>query len=199
MGTDRSNEFSGPCPCGQGTVEVDFCSPDHGWPTSTPFWREAVIQCSDCSKKYVVEDRDGSFVFVKRAEIDKREALSKKAYAIGSALLKGPKASRLIDLFIALLEKQPSMAAAHRLLTGAGLEHSSVATFRREWHGAKAWVNSHVSASDLAEVMGLLGVKDQEIQITLLQIEELMEAASVRAPAYGKPFYTAHDRMTGES
>ena len=192
MGADRLNEFSGPCPCGKGTLEVDYCEPDHGWPTSTRFWYEASIQCLSCSKIYATEQRGRNFVLVERKDLEKSKALYNEASSIAATLMKTATVIALVDSLIALLEEQPSMAATHRLLCGAGLECSSVATFSKRWSGARVWVESHVSAANLYTIMGFLGSKDTEIEQTLSQIAELSKTANVPVPIVGKPFYT-HD------
>lgn len=193
MGTDRSNIHSDTCLCGKGTVKIDSCSPDHGWPTSNPHWYEHQIRCSTCSKTYEIEQRGKHFVYVERKELQKLEALSKKAYKLGEGLMIKKKVSKLLTSLVNLLESQSSMAATHRLLCGANLEHTSINTFRRSWRGVESWVNSYVSHYNLDSVMSLLGVTDKDIEKTLSEINKLRKASNAKVPVYGKPIYTAND------
>lgn len=182
MGTDRSEVYSGPCPCGTGKVTIDYCTPDHGWPTSTPYWHSTSLDCAKCGKQYQPEQRKGSFVLVEQVELDKREKIRKQARGVADALMKDPKVTTMVDTLVAEIDKQPSKAAIHRLLTKAGLESSSVESFRRHWSCANRWVKTNISAHRLAELMKATKTKDAALSAKMAEMTKLYEAADEPAP-----------------
>lgn len=193
MGTDRSKVYEGPCQCGKGTFEVDFCQPDHGWPTSNPYWYETRIRCSDCVKEFELNRQSNRIVVVEKKEIEARKVSAQKGHKIGSDLMKSEKVKKMLDSFEAVLESQKSMAATHRLLTSAGLEHSSLPTFRKNWRGAKSWIKSYVFASSLDKVLKLLNLHDQEILDVVSKIEQLWEESRTPLPHVGEAIYDIKD------
>ena len=188
MGTDRFNEFSGACPCGNGTLEIMSCSDDQVW-SSTPPWYETSIQCPTCSQTFSIQRRDKNFFLIQNEYLEKTKALSNEARSLRVALMKTTNVVALLGSLIVLLEKQPSMAATHRLLCAAGLEQPSIATFRKRWSNAHTWVSSHASTASLTTIMNLLGSEDAEIELALGQIAKVAQMASIPAPVIGNPFY----------
>ena|SRR3990172_2621386 len=190
MGTERDTLFEGPCNCGKGSLRVDHCSPDHGWPTSTPFWYETSINCRDCEKRFELQRQGKHFVFVEKSEIAKRTALGEEAYKRGQALLRTPSVKKLLSSFIDMLNHQKSMAAVHRILRDASLEYSSIGTFRKRWAGAESWVKSYLSANDLPKVMKLLHTTDKATLDEVKEIADLWKESQVPPPAFGKPVFS---------
>ena len=190
MGTDRYTLFEGPCYCGKGSVHIEHCSPDHGWPTSTPFWYENSINCRDCNKKLELQNRGKKFVFIEKAEIAKCTAYGKEAHKRGQTLLSTPAVKKLLADLSKLLDDQKSMAAVHRLLAGERLEYYSIGTFRKRWTGAKSWVNSNISTHNLPSVMKLLNVTDKTILNEVKNIAGLWDKSQKQPPKFGKPVFS---------
>jgi hypothetical protein len=189
MGTDRTTVFEGPCRCGNGTFQVDCCSPDHGWPVSTPFWYEPSIRCKECSEKYELQRQENLVVLVEKSGIRKRDQLLREANRIGQTLLSTPEVKSIVADFSRLLNRQVSKAAIYRLLCSVGLEYSSIGTFRKYWKGGEDWVKRHVSMYNLEQVMRVLNVENKAIQEKLKQIESLSEASKEPLPCVGDPIY----------
>ena len=73
MGTDRSQVYEGPCPCGLGQIIIDSCTPDHPWPTKS-HWYDPKINCKVCASKYTFEEQDKQLGLVERVEIKARKS-----------------------------------------------------------------------------------------------------------------------------
>jgi len=141
MRTDRSPIFSGSCECGAGAEEIEFCTPDHGWSSSS--WYEASVRCPTCSKKYELRCFGKGFYRVLITEIAAKEVKKKQAYEDEKTLKNKAKEKGVVQAFIGLLNDQPSGAARYRMLSNAGLVHCSLATFRKNWSGAQSWVGQY--------------------------------------------------------
>lgn len=191
MGTDRFLEYEGPCNCGKGSYKINNCTPDHSWPTSTPFWFEASIRCDNCKEKYNLIQQGRNFVLIERAELNERESHRKKAYDLANNFMKQEKTQLTLELLVSLLDSQPSMAAVHRQLSKFGLEHSSIGTFRKGWSGGKDWVNRYISAYKIPAVLELLEKDDVEMLERIKQINDLLEEADKPLTPIGKPVYTS--------
>ena len=177
MATDRTTEYEGSCKCGSGLFRIDYCTPSHGWPTSTPYWYEAHIDCSNCAKKYDLIQQDQVFILVEQSETRECEHLRNEAQSLATKLMESPEVQNLLAKFIDFLEDEPSMAAVHRLLKKAGLEYYSVGTFRKHWLDAKNWVERNISDRQLPEVMAILSHHDKTISERIQRIEALREQA----------------------
>ena len=189
MGTDRSQEYIGPCSCGAGTYEIDHCTPDHGWPVANPEWYESRINCELCSRKYAIHRFGTSFFLVTQSELRVLEKKTEEVYAAADGLKSAAAAKGVLDTLIALLDDQSSLAAKHRLLTGADLEYSSLATFRKRWTDSQRWVNNHVSGYNVARVMVLLGVRDAELEAAAKALEQLRDESAAPPTPVGAAIY----------
>jgi hypothetical protein len=188
VGTDRSRAYYGPCPCGSGEIEIDFCTPDHPWATKSN-WFEPRISCEQCAKKYTFEEQDNQYGLVDKREIKERENRYEAYRAAKSDLLSSPQAKKALSGFIKLLDGQPSMAAAHRLLSAQGLVHGSYGTFIKRWNGAEAWVQSniHLHAEHLDRLTEILGMKDEYISTAVSDLKRLWELYRRPLPFHDNP------------
>lgn len=189
MGTEKDKVYEGPCVCGNGVFEVYYCSPDHGWSTSTPFWYESSIRCQDCNKVYELVEQEKSIVVVERKEIDKQNKLMEQWHCLRNEIMQSSIVKEILKSFIGLLKQQVTMAATHRLLTGANLDCYSIATFRKKWQGPEQWVSRNLSPHNLKTVMELLGIKNDQIFEEVARLDKLWEAANAALQSTGKPVY----------
>jgi hypothetical protein len=175
MGTDRDEIGASACPCGKGTITVDSCSPDHPW--GGGHWYEARLHCAGCSKTHAIFDNHGGKpALVLRSDVAKKEA----AAAAWHAKIKAIEATSEYKSAKALVEKmvsqQPSMAAKHRVLRAAGLNDSSIASFRKN----PQYRFSGVSA---ARAMTALGSPNSALDAHAVELDGLWQAAQVDPPA----------------
>lgn len=189
MGTERSTEYEGKCICGHGSYHVDDCSPDHGWPTSTPQWYESRIDCHHCHALYEIERRGKKFVLVERSKLKHREALRHEAYVRGEALMATPSVQSALSALESLLKSQRSVAATCRLLKAASLTDYSEATFRNHWSNPSTWVEGNIQAHVLPRVLALVKMAPVEVTQELSEIAALTKAANVPIEPYGSPIY----------
>lgn len=173
MGTDRSREFTGPCICGKGTLEIDYCTPDHSWTVATSEWYETHISCSDCHATYELQQFGKTFYLIAKTELAKIEAKKQELYATAEKLRDEAEAKGLMKALARLLDTQSSLAAAHRLLSAAGLENGSVATFRKRWSGGTIWARDHISGYNVDKVLKLLDIKDAGLESVIAHLKQL--------------------------
>ena len=186
MGTDRIEAYRGPCVCGTGEVKINFCTPDHPWPTQSK-WFETSLTCGSCRVEYDLVEQNKQFVFVRKSDVKEQQALWSEYSRRSDDLLKAAGTRKLLDDLEALLDRQPSMAACHRLLREHNLVYESYATFRKRWSGGGDWVRSHVRTSNLDKVLELLGQKDPTISNELSELETLWMQYKAPLPIVGKP------------
>lgn len=176
MGTDRSQIYSSSCPCGCGEITINFCTPDHGWPTRSN-WIEKDIGCPKCSEEFEIVVQRQHYVLVKKLDSEvlqeKAGKLNEQICVIYQELKVLPETGELVQKFREVLEEQPSLAARHRFLTSSGLEHSSIATFRKRWTGATEWIQENITLLNLDTVMNALDVRDEKIVEKLRAAEDL--------------------------
>jgi hypothetical protein len=190
MGTERSNEYSGPCSCGTGICEIDYCTPDHGWPVAKQEWNEAHIQCAACAKQYEIHRFGSSFYLVSFAELEAKEQKKQAVYAAANALNVAAMSRGVQASLIKFLDAQQSAAAKHRILVQAGLTHESLPTFRKRWSGAQTWINSHFSGYMVGKAMKALGITDPQLEASIKELEFLQEQSNQPLTPVGKPIYS---------
>lgn len=188
MGTDRFVAHEEVCRCGNGTFRVYHCSPDHGWSTSARVWYEATIRCKRCAKKYKINEQDGKYIIVKLDELADRKRIERKAHKRADALLRSPDVKELIDELVSILDRQRHATTRHHFLTGAGLELSSIQTFRKSWQGGRQWALG-ISYSKLPNILRLLGKKNKKIAKTVARIDGLYLEAEAALTRVGKPVF----------
>jgi hypothetical protein len=189
MGTERDTVYEGPCICGKGKFRIDYCNPDHGWPTSTPFWYELFIKCQACDRIYELQHQGNHIVVVEKAEILKKKHLSDESDKRWKLLLDTSEVKKVVKDFILLLESQRSIAAIHRLLTSAGIEHSSISTFRKSWRGSQDLVKHHLYYFNLPNIMKLVGNNSSTILNEIHEIKTLSKDSESSSPFVGEPIY----------
>jgi hypothetical protein len=183
---DRIEAYRGPCACGAGEVTISFCTPDHPWLTASNGF-ETSVTCSTCRSKYDVIEQNDQFVFVRKSDVKQQQALWSEYWRRSEGLLKAAETRELLNNLGTFLDSQPSMAACHHLLHEHDLLYESCATFRKRWTGGGDWVRSHVHASDLGEVLELLGRKDPTISHQLSELAALWQQHKAPLGIVGKP------------
>lgn len=186
MGTDRSEIYSGPCLCGKGEIIINFCTPDHPWPTQSN-WFETDISCKSCSKEFVLIEQGQHFVAVKRSDYDRCQQYMEEYHKESKELMKSQEVIALASDLRELLESQKSIAACHRLLRSHGLDYYSIGTFRKHWLGAAEWVRHNITTSNLKNVMKALNASNSVISNKLEMIEELYKKHKEPLPVVGQP------------
>ena len=187
-----------PCPCGNGTVVVLDCMPDHPWARASQRFLKSSLDCNECAKVYLIEDRSrfdlGPVVIVERASVKAREQLLTKWHETGKEILASPKGKGLIQKFIDLLDAQPSMAAMYRILSANQFYVSSIAKFRKSVQGPGGvadFVKRHHDASDFPRMIAALEMSDLELEKAVQDLDELWNAASAPLPIIGEPIVEA--------
>lgn len=186
MGTDSSDVYHGPCPCGMGEVNITFCTPDHPWPTQSK-WFETSISCEACSKKYLLVEQGKHFVFAHTLDQSRREEYWHEYSRRADAMLTWPESVALLHELADVLENQKSVAACHRLLSAHQLDYYSISTFRKKWSGGSDWIKNNIRASNLKNVMKLLGRNLKKIEDETKALEGLYEKYKKPLPIVGEP------------
>lgn len=186
MGNDRIEAYRGPCPCGTGEVSIDLRTANHRWLTKARGF-ETSITCGTCRTEYDLIEQNKQFVFVRKSDVKQQQALWSEYWRRSEDLLKAAETKKLLNDLETLLDRQPSVSACHRLLREHDLVQESFATFRKRWNGGGDWVKSHVHASDLEEVLELLGKKDPTISNQLSEFAALLQQHKAPLGIVGKP------------
>jgi hypothetical protein len=181
--------YRGPCVCGAGEVTIDFGATDHPWLTKSKGFKTS-ITCGSCRAKYALIEQNHKFVFVRKSDVEQQQTLWSEYWQRSEALLNASETRDLLNDLGIFLDSQPSAAACHRLLHEHDLLYESCATFRKRWTGGGDWVRSHVHASDLDEVLELLGKKDPRIADQLSELEALFQQHKAPLATVGKPLLT---------
>lgn len=189
MGTDRSNEWKGPCECGSGEYAIDFCEVDHAWPVAKPWWYECHVNCAVCRGKYQIKQRGRNFVLLDRAVVHDRDAKREAERNFGAALCKEPEVMGVLNAVAEMLAAQKSVAAVYRVLRGAGLVHGSENTFRRHWSGPEQAVKELCRPGNLMALFGLANANTEWLSEKLGALSLLQEAANEPVPPVGEPIY----------
>ena len=186
MGNDWIEAYKGPCACGAGEVTISFCTPDHPWLTKSKGFKTS-ITCGSCRAKYDLIEQNHKFVFVRKSDVKQQQALWSAYWQRSEGLLKTVEIRELLSDLGTFLDNQPSVAACHHLLHEHDLVYESCATFRKRWTGGDGWVRSYIHASDLGEVLELLGRKDPTISHQLSELEALLQQHKMPLAIVGKP------------
>lgn len=190
MGTDRIEAYRGKFVCGGGEVVINFCTPDHPWPTQSK-WFETSVSCRDCLDNYSLIEQGKHFVFVKKSDLKVRDEYWSEYLRRGEELLAWPEVIEILEELEGVLENQSSMAACHRLLSAHRLEYYSVGTFRKKWSGASDWIRNNVRVSNLENVMNLIGKREKKVEDELKVLEALYEKYKEPLPIVGEPLLDA--------
>ena len=186
MENDRIEAYRGSCVCGTGEVTIKFYTHDRARLTKSRGF-ETSIRCVSCRTEYDIIEQNNQFVFVRKSDVKQQQALWSEYWQRSENLLKTAGARKLLRDLETFLDTQSSAAVCHRLLRAYDLVHESYATFRKRWNGGGDWIRSHVHASDLDEVLELLGKKDPTISNQLSEFEALLKQHKAPLSIVGKP------------
>lgn len=128
-GKDRFEHHRQPCPCGGGSLVVEWT--EHDTYGSSGMW-ETSVDCPTCSEEVTLAMQDGHVILVELREVKRRRELSDEAWRIDREIRNSPHGRELLRELGALLDRQPSVAAAHRVLSGADLTSRSIGSFRKD-------------------------------------------------------------------
>ncbi len=187
-GTDRSEVYHGRCLCDSAEVIVYFCTPDHPYPTSSK-WFEHEIKCTSCNATYDLIEQGQGYVFVRRSDLAAHEDISKRYSASCETLMATEPVKSLLKDLVAVIDREPSMAAKHRFLVRNHLVLESYSTFTRKWRGAGDWVEKNVSAGNLDRIMTVLHKQDPGISKDLSRLSELNDLRRAPVPIVGEPLF----------
>ena len=186
MSSDCTEAYRGPCICGSGEVVIEFCTPDHPWPTKTKWFNHSVT-CSRCRSEYHLIEQDSKFVFVRKSDVQEREALRDEYSRRCDDFLTWPETKEVLEQLETLLDDQPSIAACHRLLRSCKLTSESYSSFCRKWNGAAEWIENNVRVYNLGKVLELLDKHVSRIANEMVQLEKLREEQGESLPYIGEP------------
>jgi hypothetical protein len=172
MGIDHDIMAEGPCPCGQGAIEVERQTPDHSWPSGQWVKWSADLKCALCRERYAFV----GLTLVHKADAEAHfERLSRLRQA-EEALTKLPIVPELRRAIAHALDAMPSKAARHRWLNERGLASETYATFSKHWRGGTEWALYGVRSRNLVEVASALGIDPAPVNEHLALIAGLREA-----------------------
>ena len=139
VATTEHTTIESPCPCGNGAIAVTRSEPDHGYVRPNQIGYAAKIKCRQCSESYEIRDGDyGRFPWlVLRSEADRQRAARAKLAALEAEVKDSDATARLRARIVVEVDGQPSMAAAHRVLTRFGLAPEAVWTYRKQPYGGE--------------------------------------------------------------
>jgi hypothetical protein len=178
MGTDRTTLYSKPCPCGQGQVTVDHCSPDHSWPTGSE-WYEKQLRCDACKEEYVLKEYRRHFFLESRQKHEADENMREQIQAAEREFMATSEIKRMLVEFQSMLDGVKSNASRWRILRQYGMTYSAQATFSKQWRGADHWIASHViSPNDIVKVHDMLDGRYPKVAEGLEQLEAFRTEAS---------------------
>ncbi len=195
MGTDRVQEYAGSCDCGSGRYVVNFCTPDHPYPTQSKWW-ECNIECSTCSDTYTLEVRGNQVVQIRKADVqeaDRRMREWAKAQDAAFTAAKG-----YITEFANRLREEPSVAAVYRHVKSSGLfpPLATEQTFRRHWREARSpetWIRRNLRLERIPVFLRFLGREDKALEAQVGDVEKMWAAltpppgasiATVKSPSW---------------
>jgi hypothetical protein len=189
VGTDRDTVFEGVCRCGSGSIRINHCEVDHGWPTATPVWYESSIHCRQCSATYEIERRGREFLLLKKNDLADIERWKTAASTRAEEIRSEPLVHTALAQFADLLTRQPSKVAIHHLLRDAGWEYSSIGTFRKHWKNAEAWIAQNIKSRDLPKVFATVQAPTGMLTDWLAELTALDERGTQRATGDGEPVF----------
>ena len=194
MGTDCILRAEEPCPCGQTTISVYVCMPDHGWATNN-ISIKTHFECSPCQKSYVLEVQSGTYlgpvVLVKRSDFEKRSERQKTLQEAQQNFYLSVEYKRLIDAFTSKAESMASLAAAFRWLTACNFPlHCTEGTFRKHIHqdgGLTSWINRQRNWSYVPFIIRALNDEFPQITAAIEKLQHLKNETDKPLPIVGKP------------
>lgn len=190
MVTERMDEYSGACPCGAGTLEIECCSSDNGYRVYQDFY-ESNVKCEKCSKNYCIEQVGKAFHLVCRSELDQIARKKDEYWAEAAKLGDHAHQKGIISGFAKTLDSQGSVAAVHRILKNIGLERGSIATFRKRWTNGNAYLKINGSGQNVPKILTVFNTDDAAIKAAAAKLHALGEEAYAKPNLMEPPFYIA--------
>jgi hypothetical protein len=179
--TDTIETGRRPCPCGKGEI-VDFReTPDHGWSSGQWVRGYSRVECPDCDAMYLVSG-DG---FILRSDYEARELERRAVWEQEKVLINSAPVVKIFERLALRIDQEPSVAAAHRLLSQHGLTSDTINTFRRKWRGGEDWIKRHGGSyllKKLREIGALTKEKHAEIISEMERLKALREIADRPLP-----------------
>ncbi|UUZ75904.1 hypothetical protein LP414_30975 [Polaromonas sp. P1(28)-13] len=167
---------------------MDFCEVDHGYPVANPEWYESSIQCDDCAKQFLIEQRGQQFFLLARKEVDERKALADTAQVQLRAIRSDPEVSLVVKKFVSMVDGLSSVAAIFRFLAPLGMTRGSLPTFRKHWRGAERLVE-RPSPHEFRAIFDAMGADKAWLHAHLSEIEALEASSRVPVPSIGAAVY----------
>jgi hypothetical protein len=183
-------EFTGPCPCGKGKLEIERCTPDHGYSVSVPLWYETSVQCAVCRTTYDLERFGKAFNLVAKAELAQIEAKRKETTKVATKLAEDAKAKGVMSDLAKLLDSQKSVAAVYRIAAQAGLAYCALPSFRKSWTEGAALIGALGSGYKVGEMLKVLQIDDAELQSAVEHLEILLAEGRAKPTPIQPPVYT---------
>lgn len=190
MATERTNEYSGPCPCGTGTLEIQCCSSDNGYRVY-PDSYETYVRCPDCREIYSIEQVGKAFHLVHRSEVDQIARKKDEYWAEAAKLGDEARQKGLISDFAQMLDSQVSVAAIHRIVKKMGLEHGAIATFRKRWTNGNNYLRINGTGQNVPKILTVLKTNDAAMAAAAARLQILGQQAYAKPSVIQPPFYIA--------
>lgn len=176
MSTDDCTEIgSGKCPCGNGLITVERCSPDHAWGGRS--WLVAALSCSTCSQTYsIYNSHQDAPKLVLRSEINAQESHQKAWHAKIKEIESTAGYKNLRAILGAELAEHKSAAARYRVLSSIGLTSGSLATYRKN---SSYWF----SGVQAERVMKHFGFQDAALESLIAALGHIWEQSRIEPKA----------------
>lgn len=192
MGTDVSQYVRRPCLCGGGELIVNYCTPDHPFAKPWQFTFQLNLDCELCKSEYGLVDQNGKAVVVRLSDKQERDALGKEYWKRREEFKKRDDVEFYLKLFEGVVVSAGPATAKHRLFERAELTTDSVATFRKslkKWSDAQL-IRMYVTPESLPKIMGIIGVKNDELQQEVMSLQELYKQSQAPCPPVIEPLCT---------
>ncbi|MDX6443027.1 MAG: hypothetical protein QOH71_101 [Blastocatellia bacterium] len=189
MGLDRTEHIRKPCPCGQGQLEVDWCTPDHPYadPTSGNF--QLAIRCARCSQEYVFTDQGTHAVLLQKTEVDARDREESQINKREKQLAERNQVQEYLAQFVERLQWVPTAVGKRQLLKATGFYVQSIGTFRKDLaqRGIGDMVRGQFSISHVPRMLLVLARQDKELVEEIKQMEQRKEELNRPLTPVGEP------------
>ena len=135
-GTDCGEIGSGTCPCGDGIITVECCTPDHPWARESQFTYPASLKCPLCEEVYDLRtDSNRKPTLYFKADLIKKRELEIAAQDARCSCGEHPYVATLKLALEDRLNQERSYSGKHRILVRAGCYPGTIERFRRSKGG----------------------------------------------------------------
>lgn len=166
MGSDCDEIGSGKCPCGQGLITVEKCTPDHGW--GGRFWIVPHLACAECATTYTFDDDSEAPSLVLKSDVQAKAEATRSWHEARKSIETSEHFKQLRHQFENRLAAERSKAAEHRLLQRYRMAGMPIARYRRD--GFK------LSATNVHDALRLLGVEMPALLKAFQDMEQRWQA-----------------------